>query len=424
MILCGSLALPAPVDARDGGGVMTNHPVGRGRTNSDVVVPPGWRPQAFRQFVLKIHGRCDLACSYCYVYTMADQRWRARPRVMSRKTMDQTAQRIAEHTRSHGLASIEVIMHGGEPLLAGPDRITHCVSGVRAAVGDDVEVYVNIQTNGTLLDSDYLRLFHELRVSVGVSLDGDQTAQDRNRRRANGRSSYSEVSRALRELSGEQHRALFSGLLCTIDLRNDPITTYESLLCFSPPKVDFLLPHGNWSSPPRDRVPGSPDTPYADWLIAVFERWYGAARQETHVRMFDEIINVLLGGQSRVEGVGLSPIRMVVVETDGAIEQSDSLASAYHGAAATGMHVVDDSFDAALWLPEFSLRQLGAPTLAAECRVCRVHRICGGGLHVHRFSQNRGFDNASVYCPDLYRLILHIRNRLDKDIVALRRGSS
>jgi len=402
---------------------MTNHTVGGEWMNSVIVVPPGWRPQAFRQFVLKIHSRCDLACSHCYVYTMADQRWRTRPRVMSRETIDQTAKRIAEHVRSHGLTSIDVIMHGGEPLLAGPDRITHCVSGVRAAVGNAVDVRVNIQTNGTLLGSDYLRLFQELRVSLSVSLDGDQAAQDRHRRRADGRSSYAEVSRALRKLSAEQHRALFSGLLCTIDLRNDPVATYESLLCFSPPKIDFLLPHGNWSIPPRERSPGSPDTPYAHWLIAVFERWYGAARQETNIRMFDEIINVLLGGQSRVEGIGLSPVRMVVVETDGAIEQSDSLASTYQGAAMTGLHVADDSFDTALRLPGFIVRQLGAQALAAECQACHVHRICGGGLYPHRFSYDKGFDNASVYCPDLYHLISHIRNRFDRDIAALRRRS-
>ena len=31
--------------------------------------------------------------------------------------------------------------------------------------------------------------------------------------------------------------------------------------------MDLLLPHANWSSPP-------PGSGYADWLIAVFERWY------------------------------------------------------------------------------------------------------------------------------------------------------
>ena len=46
---------------------------------------------------------------------------------------------------------------------------------------------------------------------------------------------------------------IYSGILCTIDVRNDPVATYEALLKFSPPALDLLLPHANWSCPP----PGS-----------------------------------------------------------------------------------------------------------------------------------------------------------------------
>jgi hypothetical protein len=74
---------------------------------------------AFRQFVLKIHSRCDLACDYCYVYTKVDQRWRTRPVVMPRDVVEKTAYRIGEHVRAHGLTSVSVVLHGGEPLLAG-----------------------------------------------------------------------------------------------------------------------------------------------------------------------------------------------------------------------------------------------------------------------------------------------------------------
>jgi uncharacterized protein len=33
----------------------------------------------FQQFVLKVHSRCNLACTYCYVYQGADESWRRRP---------------------------------------------------------------------------------------------------------------------------------------------------------------------------------------------------------------------------------------------------------------------------------------------------------------------------------------------------------
>lgn len=385
------------------------------------IAPPSWQPKPFRQFILKIHSRCDLACDHCYVYTMADQRWSTRPRVMSVTTVKQTAMRIAEHAWTHNLDSIDVILHGGEPLLAGPNHVAQCISTIRTAVREDVRIRVCVQTNGTLLNGDYLSLFHDLGVRVGISLDGDQTAQDRHRRRVDGKSSYPAVRTALRQLSGKRHRSLFGGLLCTIDLHNDPVSTYQNLLEFSPPGIDFLLPLGNWSNPPPNRPPRSPHTPYADWLISIFDRWYRADTQETHVRMFEEIINVLLGGQSGVAGIGLSPTAMVIITTDGAIEQSDTLSAAYQGAAATGMHVARDSFDAALRLPGVLDQQLGRLALSATCRRCSLHRVCGGGHYGHRYRHDNGFSNTSVYCADLYRLISYIRDTLARDVAALRR---
>jgi uncharacterized protein len=376
---------------------------------------------AFREFVLKIHGRCDLACDYCYVYTMADQRWRDRPKAMSRQTMLRTAARICEHARTHGLSAVDVVLHGGEPLLAGHDGIEFCVRALLAEAGDDVRVHIRLHTNGVRLDSRFLRLFHTLGVRVSVSLDGEPSAHDRHRRRPDGTGSHSQVSESIRRLSGAPYRELFSGLLCTIDLCNDPLRTYQAMLEFDPPMLDFLLPHGNWSAPPPDRVPGSEETPYADWLIVIFEHWYGAPRRATRIRMFEEILALLMGGHSMLEGVGLAPSLFAVVETDGAIEQSDMLSSTYSGAAITGLNVEHDAFDAALDLPGFRAVRAGVHSLAPACRACALRRVCGGGLYPHRYRRQNGFDNPSVYCPDLYRLIDYIRCRVSADLAAIRR---
>ncbi|GAA0847871.1 hypothetical protein GCM10009525_68840 [Streptosporangium amethystogenes subsp. fukuiense] len=377
----------------------------------------GWRPTPFRQFILKIHSRCDLACKYCYMYEMADSSWLTRPKQMSREIVAATAARIAEHAHRHGLRDIEIILHGGEPLLAGPEAIRETVTRIRSAAAG-TRVRASLQTNGLRLDESYLRLLDELDIRVGVSLDGDETMHDRSRRRAGGRGSHAEVSRALRLLISPTFRHLFSGLLCTVDLRNDPIGVYEALLAFDPPAVDFLLPHGNWSAPPAGRLPHEETTPYADWLIPIFDRWYGAARRPTRVRMFGEIIQVLLGGSSSSEQIGLSPAGMVVVETDGGIEQSDVLKSAYQGAPETGLHVTRDSFDDALLLPSIAARQIGELALCPTCRACPVSRICGGGLYAHRYRSGHGFANPSVYSPDLLRLIKHVKSTVEADLPA------
>jgi uncharacterized protein len=107
---------------------------------------------------------------------------------------------------------------------------------------------------------------------------------------------------------------------------------------------------------------------------------------------------------------------MAVIETGGEIEQVDTLKAAYHGAPGTGLHVSRDSFDAALLLPGVVARQLGAAALATECQGCRIKDICGGGLYSHRYRPGTGFANPSVYCPDLMRLINHIRETVQDDI--------
>ncbi|MEO3813814.1 FxsB family cyclophane-forming radical SAM/SPASM peptide maturase [Sphaerisporangium sp. B11E5] len=385
------------------------------------LIAEGWSPRPLRNFILKMHSRCDLACDYCYMYRAADQSWRDQPKAMPRAVVTLAAERIAEHARTHGLPHVNVVLHGGEPLLSGSGLLRFAVAETRRAAGPGTTVGVSVQTNGMLLDDAYLRMFAELGVRVGVSVDGDAAAHDRHRRHADGRGSHARVAAAVRRLSGGRYRHLFGGLLCTVDLRNDPVRTYEALLAYRPPAVDFLLPHGNWASPPPGRPPGSAATPYADWLIAIFDRWYGAVPKETGVRMFEEIVHLLLGGTARVEGLGLEPMRCVVIETDGGIQQGDVLKTAYSGAPHTGLHLRTATFDDVLRLPSVAARQLGPAALATGCRSCDLSRVCGAGHYAHRYRPGTGFANPSVYCPDLYRLIRHIQHRLTQDLLPLRR---
>lgn len=378
----------------------------------------GWRPLPFREFIVKVHSRCDLACDYCYMYEMADQSWRDQPHAMSPEIAELAARRIGEHAIAHGLRDVTLILHGGEPLLAGRDLLSQLVTSTRQAAGSGTTVHAVVQTNGVGLSDAYLGLFDQLGVRVGVSIDGDAVAHDRHRRFASGSGSYQAVAAALGRLRRFPH--LYGGLLCTVDLRNDPVQTYRALSGFAPPKIDFSLPHGTWMQPPPGRTPNAAETPYADWLIEVFDYWY--PKPQTGVRLFQEIMHLILGGASDSEVVGLAPARMVVIETDGSVEQQDTLKVAYDGATATGLHVARDSLDSALLQPQIVARQIGDRALAASCRACPVRAVCGGGLYPHRYREGSGFLNPSVYCPDLLALIGHIRDRLLKDLSTRRDG--
>ncbi|WP_351232563.1 FxsB family cyclophane-forming radical SAM/SPASM peptide maturase [Streptomyces sp. NPDC002133] len=383
-------------------------------------------PVPFAQFIVKMHGRCNLACRYCYLYAGPDRTWRTRPAAAPPGVLDRTAARIAEHAAAHGLSDLSLVLHGGEPLLAGADRLAAFTDLVRERVPSDCTVHATVQTNATLLTDDRVTTLARHGIRIGISLDGGLPAHNALRTDHAGRPSWPAASRGARLLA-ERHPEAYAGILTVVDPRTDPVEMYASLIALKPPAIDLLLPHGNWTSPPPGLDPerrGPPEargggnaveqslTPYGDWLGAVFDQWWPAERRETRIRLFEECIALLLGLPGATESLGLDPVNAVVVETDGAIEQVDSVKSAYDTAAATGLDVFRHTFDEALAHPGIAARQAGAAALAAECRACPVLTVCGGGHYAHRYRAGHGFTHRSVYCADLDRLIRHVAGRL------------
>jgi uncharacterized protein len=335
-----------------------------------------------------------------------DETWKRQPTTFSETVRDQIADRIHEYTLKHRIPALSVVLHGGEPLLAGLTGVAATLKAVKEAVPPHTQLHFGIQTNGILLDERFLDLFHEYEVRVGVSLDGGRNAHNRHRIYANQRGSYDGTAAALRLLSKPEHRAIYSGLLCTIDVRNDPVEVYEDLLTFEPPAIDLLLPHGNWTNPPP-RPAGA--RTYAEWLIDVFDAWYCAPRVGTRIRLFESMMVRMLGGRSANEAIGGDEPGVVVIETDGSYERTDSLRTTEEGAAATGLGVATHSL-------EDLISHLDVPSaLAEDCLACPVLSICGGGLRAHRY-RDGSFEHPSAYCADLYTVIRHIRDRVATDL--------
>src|SRR5260370_3492131 len=100
------------------------------------------------QYVLKVHSRCDLSCDHCYVYQHADQSWRVKPRALAEVTAGQAASRIAEHAGLHQLDEVHVVLHGGEPLLLGHDRLQKLPGALRSSIDPVTRLDLPVHTNG------------------------------------------------------------------------------------------------------------------------------------------------------------------------------------------------------------------------------------------------------------------------------------
>ena len=378
----------------------------------------------FRQFIIKVHSRCDLACDHCYMYEAVDQGWRLQPMVMSRETAATVGRRVAEHADENGLDLVRVVLHGGEPLLAGAERLEEIIEAVREpllALPKPPRLDLRIHTNGVQLDERLCDLFDKYHVKVGISLDGDKVANDRHRRYASGKSSHAKVLAALELLRTPRYRHLYAGILCTVDIANDPVSVYRAMAAEKPPRIDLLLPHATWDNPPPrpDGIarPSTPSDPaYGTWMLALYQAWNAEGRPFS-IRFFDSIHSTLHGGPPLTEALGVAPSDVLVIETDGAIEQADSLKVTFDGAVDTGLRVQDDPLSAATENAQVMARQNGPGGLSEECRACPVLASCGGGLFAHRYSSKNTdladpaavFRNPTVYCADLLTLVQSIQ---------------
>jgi uncharacterized protein len=334
--------------------------------------------------------------------------------------VERTAKRIREHVTNHGLRRCTVILHGGEPALNGAEYIRRFAEIMRRELEPVSRVSFMMQSNATLLSEEILAVCSELNIRVGISLDGPRAVHDQHRVDHAGRPSHAATVEGIERLTAPRYRHLFGGLLTVISLDADPVQVYEYLLGFDPVGIDLLLPHGNWDAPPPGKRPPFTDTPYADWLIKVFERWYPQARPRPEIRLFASIMSLLVGGHSFVESVGLDPVSLLVIEADGSVEAIDSIKATYHGGPELGLNVFTNSFDEALVHPSIVARLIGPDALSNTCNSCGIHNVCGGGLYTHRFSSGGGFKNPSIYCYDLAKLISHIAERISTDLRLMR----
>ncbi len=372
------------------------------------------------QIVLKAHSRCDLDCDYCYVYKLGDQSWRDQPKLMTGETVDALGDRLAAYLDvDDPQLVIELTFHGGEPTLAPPEFFANTVAKVRSKVGNKTVVQCGVQTNANRLGEEgigqeYLEVFRENSIRVGVSLDGgpDANVHRVNRR---GEPTYEATVKGILAMQeSSRYRKLFSGILAVINLESDPIETYKSLRELDPPAIDFLLPHGNWITPPPglETQEARDEAPYAAWLGAIFDKWYPDDAKWLRIRTFDSRLSLLAGGKSSVESIGTgAETHLVVVETDGSYELVDTLKSSPGRVAKTGLNVYEHSLQEAALYMEEKLRSIGGGALAVVCQKCPIGAQCGGGYLPHRAAQD-GFGHQSVFCKDLAGSFAHMYGRL------------
>jgi len=362
------------------------------------------------QVVLKVAQRCNLNCTYCYVYNRGDDSWRTRPAYVSDAVAHQLGLRIREHCDFYGDSTFTVELHGGEPLLLPVPRMQRVLDLVRAASAS-VRVRFILQTNGTLLSPSWLELFARNRISFGISLDGPPEIADRRRiRRNDGGGSTERVLSVVSELRsrGPLFDDLFGGCLCVVDPTCDGASLVEWFVANGFDAFDFLLPDGNRANLPQEWTGVEP---YRRFLLEAFEKWYGMGARAPKIRLFEQMMLGLMGEKSPLDALGGDLRGLCVVESDGSIGVSDVTRMC----GGDFSHDIRNIFDHRLDSHVDAYRIAEVQQVCGQCQACPYLTSCGGGYLPHRFD-GVGFANPSLYCEALFALSARMERALQDDL--------
>lgn len=364
--------------------------------------------------VLKVASRCNLNCTYCYMYNKGDMSYLKQPKFMSREVVDALINNTLQHCREHQIRRFNFVFHGGEPLLCSPEFYYYFVQKANSVLGPEgIKGVYQMQTNALLLSPEWCRVLNELGIIVGISLDGRKEDNDRQRIDHRGEGSYDRIIRGLR--IGQEHLKIAPGLLCVINIDANPRDAYNHFKELGVKSGDFLIPYATNDLPPDQ--PTNPEnisaTPYADWLIKIFDQWYEEPNGERlNLRIFPTIIRLILGTNHSADNFGNANNEVLLIETDGGLEPVGALKLCGDSFTKAGANVLTHTFDEAL-ITELAMRYITSHTNKPEpCNKCLLTEVCGGGHIAHRYSKANGFNNVSVYCRDFMKLITHIQNRI------------
>jgi uncharacterized protein len=170
---------------------------------------PPFERQGIHVMAKPIGPICNLDCAYCYYLHKEElypgtTSWR-----MPEHTLETYIRQYIE-AQPPGVEEITFAWQGGEPTLLGVEFFRRAVAFQKQFAPRGTKVVNSLQTNGTLLDEEWMTLFKEHHFLIGLSIDGPADLHDRYRFDKHGAGTFVAVRHALQLLqrAGVEFNAL------------------------------------------------------------------------------------------------------------------------------------------------------------------------------------------------------------------------
>lgn len=334
-------------------------------------------------------ARCNLRCRYCYYL----DRQGAAPGAPDRMEPALLERFVRERFEATPGPSTHFEWHGGEPTLLGLDFFREAVALQRRHRPPGRAVTNGLQTNGTLLDAEWVRFLAREGFSVGLSLDGPASLHDPFRPGP----AHARTEAAFRLLKRAQ---VHVDVLCVVHEGNAsrPGETYGYFRRLGATHLQFLpLAQGPCSAGPLA---------VGAFLREVFDLWARLDLGRIQVQFFDEALRPALGVPHALCVFRETCGDVLVAERDGSVFMCDHFVDGDHRLGRIGERSLADLAEAPELLAFGRAKREG---LAARCRSCDVLAWCNGGCPKDRTDRTPAGEPLNALCEAYRTFFRHAR---------------
>jgi uncharacterized protein len=295
--------------------------------------------------------------------------------------------------------SFTAVWHAGEPLTVGVDFYRSASVLSKKLLDRGCRVRHSVQTNATLIDDDWCRWFKEEDVRVGVSIDGPEFINDRNRKDRSARGTY---DRAMKGIGLLKHNGVPFHTICvltkfSLNYPEELFAYFQSIgtqcVCFNVEEVEGVHTTSTMSG-----------ADVAELFRKFLRKFLSLSiPAKMMVREFSSLRSLILSGiYDEVNGLS-TPYAVLSVAANGDYGTfSPELLTMKHDAYPDFIFGNVHEGDFIQMLDSENFRKVHSAIEAGieKCRsLCGYFALCGGGAPSNKIFENGTFDSTeTTFC--------------------------
>lgn len=332
---------------------------------------------------------CNMRCKYCFyanVSSLREVRSYGRMKIdLMTKMIDQLFVDLEDGDE------LTLAFQGGEPTLAGFSYFEQLVAYVNTQA-KQVAVHYVLQTNGTLINEAWCRLFAENDFLIGLSIDGHPGYHDLNRPDARGRGTFHKAlaTKQLFDRYGIQYNVL---CVLTEQLAQEAEQVYQFLREENIDYVQFIPCLDDLDAGQKSTHALTPQR-FAAFYHALLNDWLADLAQGSYrsIKLFDDIITLFTRGRATACGILGNCAVQYVIEADGSVYPCDFYVLDEYRLGYIQEQTLRELFEQPITLDFLCSRT----SLPDKCAACPFQQMCRGGCK--RMKDAMYVDERADYC--------------------------